>query len=257
MVRHDLVRRIVGAYEARAARPPTRAPTSDDDLHDRHRRRRRASGGRSASSTRWSSARSKRRSAERGAAGSGAESASVLCDDARIRALNAQWRGIDKPTNVLSFPAAARAPRRPLGDIAIAFETVAREARGGRQEPRRSRSRHMIVHGFLHLLGYDHENDDEAEAMEALEREILACAGHRRSLCRARRRRRPQADERAGRAKTRPTRRDRAKSAKPPILIDRLRALFGLAGASIRDDIEDALEDTGMATISPRRSARC
>jgi probable rRNA maturation factor len=100
----------------------------------------------------------------------------VLTDDASIRAINAQWRNKDKATNVLSFPAfevaPGDAPGPMLGDIIIAHETVEREA----QEEHKTFDQHlhhMIVHGLLHLLGYDHEEDDEAEEMEALEREIL------------------------------------------------------------------------------------
>jgi probable rRNA maturation factor len=113
-----------------------------------------------------------------------AEVAVLLCDDATIAALNAQWRGREEPTNVLSFPAppasdpSASDPSAPvrLGDIAIACETVVREAR----EQGRTVSEHLAhlaVHGFLHLLGYDHQTDGEAEDMEALEREILATLG--------------------------------------------------------------------------------
>ncbi len=112
-----------------------------------------------------------RRSAAR--IGSGAGICVLFCDDARIRELNKQWRGFDKPTNVLSFPAGGEIAAAPfLGDVAIAFETVRREA----QEEGKSladHARHMIVHGFLHLLGHDHENDDTAQAMEALEAKIL------------------------------------------------------------------------------------
>lgn len=100
----------------------------------------------------------------------------VLTDDVAIREINAQWRNIDKPTNVLSFPAFAMTagdkPGRMLGDIIIARETVEREA----QEEQKSLDQHlhhMIVHGLLHLLGYDHEDEEEAEEMEALERDIL------------------------------------------------------------------------------------
>ena len=106
-----------------------------------------------------------------------AELAIVLTDDAAIRKLNRRWRGRDKPTNVLSFPAHGLVPPgsgpRPLGDVVIAYETMAREA----QEqglPLTHHLTHLAVHGFLHLLGYDHESDTEAETMEQLERDILA-----------------------------------------------------------------------------------
>jgi probable rRNA maturation factor len=109
----------------------------------------------------------------------GAEVSLLFCDDGRIQELNRDWRGLDKPTNVLSFPAApadrlASAPL--LGDIAIAFETVTKEARD-EDKTLSDHASHMIVHGFLHLLGYDHENEEEAEEMEDLERRALARLG--------------------------------------------------------------------------------
>jgi len=112
-----------------------------------------------------------------------AELAIMLTDDSGIRTLNSNWRGIDKPTNVLSFPALQPvAPRKPgdaprmLGDIAIAYETVRREA-DDEGKPFDHHLSHLAVHGFLHLVGFDHENDGDAEAMEALETEILAQLG--------------------------------------------------------------------------------
>jgi probable rRNA maturation factor len=112
-----------------------------------------------------------------------AELAVMLTDDSGIRTLNNNWRGIDKPTNVLSFPALQpTGPRghddapRMLGDIAIAYETLRREARD-EQKPFDHHLSHLAVHGLLHLLGYDHEKEDDAEAMEALEQEILAQLG--------------------------------------------------------------------------------
>jgi probable rRNA maturation factor len=111
-----------------------------------------------------------------------AEISIVLCDDNTIAALNARWRGQKKPTNVLSFPArplhvgVAIPERMPLGDIAIAYETLVREAReSGKTIP--DHLSHLVVHGFLHLAGYDHETDDEAEEMERLERDVLARIG--------------------------------------------------------------------------------
>jgi probable rRNA maturation factor len=112
-----------------------------------------------------------------------AELAVMLTDDAGIRTLNLSWRGIDKPTNVLSFPALQPtgpvgpddAPRM-LGDIAIAYQTTRKEA-DDEQKPFDHHLSHLAIHGFLHLIGYDHEKDGEAEAMEALEREILAQLG--------------------------------------------------------------------------------
>ena len=112
-----------------------------------------------------------------------AELAVMLTDDAGIRTLNNNWRGIDKPTNVLSFPALQPTappgdddPPRMLGDIAIAYETLRREA-DAEAKPFDHHLSHLVVHGFLHLIGYDHETDAEAEAMEALEREVLAQLG--------------------------------------------------------------------------------
>ena len=113
----------------------------------------------------------------------GAELAIMLTDDSGIRTLNRDWRGIDKPTNVLSFPArppataskTGAAPRM-LGDIAIAFETMRREA-GQEGKPFSHHLSHLAIHGFLHLIGYDHEDDDDAEVMEAREAEILAQLG--------------------------------------------------------------------------------
>ena len=104
------------------------------------------------------------------------ELAIVLTDDSTIRKLNRAWRGKDEPTNVLSFPAAppsSRGAPRLLGDIVIAYETIAREALSERKSFRHHLA-HLAVHGFLHLAGYDHEADDEAEAMEKLEIVILA-----------------------------------------------------------------------------------
>ncbi len=100
----------------------------------------------------------------------------VFCDDARIRDLNAEWRGKDRPTNVLSFPAfeAEEGFQPPmLGDIVLAAETVAREAEL-ENKPLDNHISHLLVHGFLHLLGYDHETEEEAEDMEAVERRALA-----------------------------------------------------------------------------------
>jgi probable rRNA maturation factor len=111
---------------------------------------------------------------------SAAELAIVLSDDSQVRRLNSEWRGMDKPTNVLSFPSPeAGGPMdgvRLLGDIVIAYETTAREAKD-EGKPFAHHLSHLAVHGFLHLLGYDHENDSDAEAMEACERTILAQLG--------------------------------------------------------------------------------
>ena len=113
--------------------------------------------------------------------------ASVLFTcDADVQALNAEWRGKDKPTNVLSFPMLERddlldlAPEGPpemLGDIALAHETCVREA-AEKGVPVADHAVHLIVHGLLHLAGYDHEiSDADADAMEALETKALAVLG--------------------------------------------------------------------------------
>ena len=111
------------------------------------------------------------------------ELAIMLTDDEGIRTLNRNWRGFDKPTNVLSFPALQPtgpqktddAPRM-LGDIAIAYQTTRREA-DEEQKPFDHHLSHLAVHGFLHLIGHDHEQDQQAETMESLEREILSHLG--------------------------------------------------------------------------------
>lgn len=100
----------------------------------------------------------------------------VLTDDAAIGVLNRDWRGIDKPTNVLSFPGQVAKPGVPhplLGDIVIAYETLSRES-AAEHKPLHHHLAHLAVHGYLHLLGYDHQNDSQAIAMEGLERDILA-----------------------------------------------------------------------------------
>ena len=109
-----------------------------------------------------------------------AELAIVLSNDSGIQALNRDWRGKDQPTNVLSFPAApavarsgkSQVPSPYIGDIVIAYQTTAREA-VAEGKPFDHHLAHLAVHGFLHLLGYDHENDRDAETMENLERRIL------------------------------------------------------------------------------------
>ena len=101
----------------------------------------------------------------------------LFTDDAEMQALNARWRGIGKPTNVLSFPPPPGAgPAGLLGDIAMAAQTVRREAALA-QKPLEDHIAHLIIHGFLHLLGYDHEVEAEAEAMEQLERTALKRMG--------------------------------------------------------------------------------
>ena len=106
----------------------------------------------------------------------------TLTDDAALRALNRTWRGKDAPTNVLAFPAADPAIPRPdgapllLGDVILAYETVAREA-AEQHKPLADHLRHLVVHGVLHLLGYDHTEPANAAVMEAREIAILAELG--------------------------------------------------------------------------------
>ncbi|PWE29079.1 rRNA maturation RNase YbeY [Pararhodobacter marinus] len=119
----------------------------------------------------------------------------LACDDARIRTLNAQFRAKDKPTNVLSWPTWDLSPDTPggapeapetgtpddpemLGDIALAFETCTREARE-QGKSAADHATHLIVHSTLHLLGYDHETEEDAALMEKTEVEILAKLGIR------------------------------------------------------------------------------
>jgi probable rRNA maturation factor len=115
------------------------------------------------------------------------EASIALSDDAAIQALNRDYRGRDRPTNVLSFPGFADpaemadgfgpdGPPLLLGDVILAFETVAREA-GEQGKTLLDHVRHLVVHGVLHLLGHDHEAEAEAEAMEALERRVLLGLG--------------------------------------------------------------------------------
>ncbi|MBP7241070.1 rRNA maturation RNase YbeY [Amaricoccus sp.] len=110
----------------------------------------------------------------------GCEIGLLAADDARIAALNAEWRGKQDATNVLSWPS-ADGPALPgearfLGDLALAFETCAAEAEAA-GVPAADHVTHLVVHGVLHLVGHDHEDDGEAEAMEALERKVLASLG--------------------------------------------------------------------------------
>ena len=115
-----------------------------------------------------------------------AEIGMLLTDDAAARRLNAAHRGQDRPTNVLSFPTFDRildaAPKQvpdgpvPLGDVVLALDTVRAEAAAARI-PLADHVSHLVVHGCLHLLGYDHESDADAARMEELERTILAELG--------------------------------------------------------------------------------
>ena len=99
----------------------------------------------------------------------------LLTDDATVQRLNRDFRAKDQPTNVLSFPAAANVEDH-LGDVALAYGTCAAEA-VAQEIPLADHLRHLTAHGVLHLLGYDHEIDSEAEVMEALEARILAGLG--------------------------------------------------------------------------------
>lgn len=101
-----------------------------------------------------------------------AEVSVVLADDNFVQGLNREYRGKDKPTNVLSFP---QDPPM-LGDIVLAFETIEREA-SEQNKDFAAHLTHLLVHGVLHLLGYDHEDDQEASEMEGLEIEILQKMG--------------------------------------------------------------------------------
>ncbi len=106
----------------------------------------------------------------------GSELSLLFADDAVVRDLNRNWRDQDKSTNVLSFPGGDESGPvygPMLGDIVFAFETVGREAEEG-EMPFENHLSHLIVHGILHLFGYDHQIEEDAEVMEALERRILA-----------------------------------------------------------------------------------
>jgi probable rRNA maturation factor len=107
----------------------------------------------------------------------------VLADDETVQGLNRDWRGQDKPTNVLSFAAlddedAPEVPGAPLllGDVVLAWQTIEAEAREA-GKPLADHVSHLVIHGVLHLLGYDHQDDDEADEMEALETTLLAALG--------------------------------------------------------------------------------
>ena len=122
-----------------------------------------------------------------------AEICVLACDDGRIAKLNAEFRGKPQPTNVLSWPAQELASATPggapdlpqapesgplmLGDVAIALQTTAREAENA-SRPLKSHVLHLILHGALHLLGYDHETPEDAEVMEGIERRAMMSAGY-------------------------------------------------------------------------------
>lgn len=100
----------------------------------------------------------------------------VLSDDASVAELNGQYRGKPKPTNVLSFPPGPGGEAGHLGDIVLAEETVQREAEG-EDVPAEHHFQHLVVHGILHLIGFDHETEADAGRMEALEIKVLARLG--------------------------------------------------------------------------------
>ena len=110
----------------------------------------------------------------------GFEVSIVLADDRMVRGLNRKFRGIDKSTNVLAFPAEAKGTPdlrpRPMGDVVLAFQTVQAEAKA-QSKTLAAHLTHLVVHGVLHLIGHDHENGAEADAMEALEAAILKRLG--------------------------------------------------------------------------------
>ena len=122
-----------------------------------------------------------------------AEICVLACNDGRIAGLNGDFRGKPVPTNVLSWPAQDLAPASPggvpalpsapetgplmLGDVAIALQTTAREAENA-SRPLKSHVLHLILHGALHLLGYDHETPEDAEVMEGIERRAMMSAGY-------------------------------------------------------------------------------
>jgi probable rRNA maturation factor len=107
------------------------------------------------------------------------ELAVLFTSDAEMHDLNKQWRGMDKPTDVLSFPSGQpEIPGQPqyLGDVALGYETALRDAET-MQRPFEGHVSHLLIHGFLHLLGYDHIEPEDAQVMEPLESDILASLG--------------------------------------------------------------------------------
>lgn len=109
----------------------------------------------------------------------GGEIAILLTHDGEMHALNKQWRGKDKPTDVLSFPSdQPEIPGQPqyLGDIALGYDTALADS-GTMGRPFEAHASHLMVHGFLHLMGYDHIEPEDAKVMEPLETEILASLG--------------------------------------------------------------------------------
>ena len=195
----------------------------------------------------------------------------LLTDDAAIRALNREWRGIDKPTNVLSFPAAQSRPARKfLGDIVIAYETLERANATTRQRDFLHHLAHLTVHGFLHLIGYDHQTDSQAEEMEGLESKIMRVHEHARPLSRARSRESATPDRHARQRQSKFHQRRLAhyepRNLPVPVPPARengeswftrvLRALFGWKPGSIRADLKDVLDlmPPGESGFSPEES---
>jgi len=111
-----------------------------------------------------------------GETGQGGQIDLLLTGDDEIHELNRQWRDKDKPTDILSFPSDEFAEPGFLGDIAISMGVMTRDAEKMKKDPKDHFS-HLLVHGYLHLLGYDHQVDDEADEMEGLEVRILAELG--------------------------------------------------------------------------------
>lgn len=146
----DVADRAIEAATAALRKEKLSYPSPNPSLHPASRRLRRTRGGEESR-----------------------ELSIVFTDDAGMRKLNAKWRGKDKPTNVLSFP---QNQRPLLGDVILAAETVAKEAALA-DKPLEDHMAHLIIHGFLHLLGFDHEAGDDAEKMEQLERVALKKLG--------------------------------------------------------------------------------
>jgi probable rRNA maturation factor len=148
---------------------------------DRWKKNAKTAGKTTAASAKAIVRRAVTRAAEAVLSNGEGELAVVLADDAAIRLLNRDWRGVDAATNVLSFPAKNADRKKPangkntaehFGDIVLAFETITREARG-EGKPFTHHLAHLAVHGFLHLVGYDHEREKDAQVMEDAERAIL------------------------------------------------------------------------------------
>lgn len=108
-----------------------------------------------------------------GGCNAGGQLAVVLMDDAAIQEINHQFRSKNKPTNVLSFPSDEPGE---LGDLLLAYETIAREAQA-QGKTIKAHTMHMLVHGVLHLLGYDHETETQAQQMEVIEISLLSQLG--------------------------------------------------------------------------------